>query len=371
MNILINFYRNINLEWSIIIILLSFLVFLYFSKINLKSKTQNIFLGIMFISLIVLAFKLEPPESFDLYRHYGDIIYFKTHSIIEIVSHANFLWYAIIKFFSLFEKFQFFSVSILLVSIFLFLRILHNLKKETFISNKHTLLIIFTFFSIVNLTHLMSGLRNVLAVSIFSIGILQLFSQKKTGYLLIIISLFIHPMVIILFFIYLFYKVIIKHKYLHILLLIWPIFSKIILVILSLFPLKYFELLYEKLNLELTSNFGTDIRVFIFEIIQILFITYLLYKLRKKITEENVSVCTIEKNIINYLYLLSLFIIGSVPLINIFIRCRFLIAYLMPVLIHLLNKYLGYNRKADRVLLILAYIINLYYIYYMMCNGVF
>ena len=65
------------------------------------------------------------------------------------------------------------------------------------------------------------------------------------------------------------------------------------------------------------------------------------------------------------------FIIGSTGLINIFIRCRFLVAYFIPLIFALKNKHLNLKYNFEFLMLAIVLFINFYYIYYMMCNGIF
>ena len=149
------------------------------------------------------------------------------------------------------------------------------------------------------------------------------------------------------------------------------------LYFLAFVPLPIFNLYVEKFRLEISTDFGNDIRIFIFEIIEMLYFLYLLFNLQNKVNnikqnEKSITVDEIcEKKYINFFYYLTIFIIGSTGLINIFIRSRFLVAYFIPLIFALKNKHLNLKYNFEFLMLAIVLFINFYYIYYMMCNGIF
>ena len=285
----------------------------------------------------------------------------------KIINNMNFGWALIIIF-------------ILGISISFFYK--KQIKKRYYLSNRQTAISILAFFSIVNFIHTLSGLRNILAASIFSYGFsLLIFNNKKSikfiGYIIMFISVFIHPMTGIFLVFLLVHNIFAKIKYCEIVLLFWNKFSNIILYFLAFVPLPIFNLYVEKFRLEISTDFGNDIRIFIFEIIEMLYFLYLLFNLQNKVNnikqnEKSITVDEIcEKKYINFFYYLTIFIIGSTGLINIFIRSRFLVAYFIPLIFALKNKHLNLKYNFEFLMLAIVLFINFYYIYYMMCNGIF
>lgn len=378
--------NNMNFGWALIIIFILGISISFFYKKQIKKRFYICFFIILMVGFYILDYLIVPPESFDLFRYYDELEYYRNLDFVDsfnmIFSRANFLWYFLLRICALFNnnKIILFFTTTVFLSIMIY--ILYNIKKRYYLSNRQTAISILAFFSIVNFIHTLSGLRNILAASIFSYGFsLLIFNNKKNikfiGYIIMFISVFIHPMTGIFLVFLLFHNIFSKIKFFEIVLLFWNKFSNIILFLLKFIPLPIFNLYIIKFKLEISTSFGNDIRIFIFEIIEILYLLYLLFNLQRKISlvkkdEENTS--DIEKNekkFINIFYYLAFFIIGSVELINIFTRCRFLLAYFIPFIFALKNKYLNLKYSFENVMLIVVLFINIYYIYYMMCNGIF
>ena len=78
------------------------------------------------------------------------------------------------------------------ITIVPFAAILLQMKEKYELTNKQIIISIFSFFSIINVIHLMSGIRNAIAVAIYAIGLnLNLFKQKKIR-IFILYNRFIH-----------------------------------------------------------------------------------------------------------------------------------------------------------------------------------
>ena len=97
---------------------------------------------------------------------------------------------------------------------------------------------------------------------------------------------------------------------------------------------------------------------------------YLVYRQYTSVCDKNL-ITDSEYKIGKYFYVLLFLIIGSIGMVNIFTRSRFLFAYFLSVIFALKNKYLGLNHQIEHILLFFTIIVNSYYIYYILCNGVF
>lgn len=378
--------NNMNFGWALIIIFILGISISFFYKKQIKKRFYICFFIILMVGFYILDYLIVPPESFDLFRYYDELEYYRNLDFVDsfnmIFSRPNFLWYFLLRICALFNnnKIILFFTTTVFLSIMIY--ILYNIKKRYYLSNKQTAISILAFFSIVNFIHTLSGLRNILAASIFSYGFsLLIFNNKKSikfiGYIIMFISVFIHPMTGIFLVFLLVHNIFAKIKYCEIVLLFWNKFSNIILYFLAFVPLPIFNLYVEKFRLEISTDFGNDIRIFIFEIIEMLYFLYLLFNLQNKVNnikqnEKSITVDEIcEKKYINFFYYLTIFIIGSTGLINIFIRCRFLVAYFIPLIFALKNKHLNLKYNFEFLMLAIVLFINFYYIYYMMCNGIF
>lgn len=380
-NVFNKIIMNMNAGWFLVI--LSFFVLLLSAMY--KKKISNTFYLVVMITLLfgfyILCFIIVPPSSFDLFRYYDELRYYRgldfIDSINTIFSKANFVWYIILRVCALFDDDRIISFVVVTTVFSSLMYILFKVRKNYDLNNKQMAISIISFFSIANFTHTLSGLRNIMAVAIFSLGYsIPLFSNSKNAtilkYVLMIISIFIHPMVGIFFIIMFLAKKFYNIKFFKVLIFFWSKFANILLWLLSLIPLPLFKLYTEKLQLELDGNFGSDIRILFFEVIQMLLIFYLIcrfYNCSNKYSNDKIS--NNEKLFLQFFFYLMIFIIGSLNLDNIFIRCRFFIAYFIPLVFALQNRFLKSNKIIEIALLLIAVLINIYYIYYMMCNAIF
>lgn len=361
-------FENLNFMWIIAFVLCALYIFLYITNKSLDSKKIILISIITTIIVLGLCLTLIPPNSFDLFRHFDDINYFRNcsfdQSIDAIFSKANFIWRIILYLISLLPSNYFIFLFTIPITLGIYFYILFKIINKYNLSTRRIVLCILVFFSIVNGVHLMSGIRNALAVAIFSLGLyLMYFENKKlVSIILYTIAMLIHPMIIILIFFIIFSKLFIKIKYVEIVLLMWPLLANIILCLIRLIPIPLFELIAERLSWELTTSFGMDLRIFIFEIIQTLIFLILLFRLKVQFKDNK---------FVNFLYYLTCFVVGSIPLVNIFIRTRFIYAYFFPLLICMflikcVNKF-----NFEKLLFLISTIIFGYYVYFMLSNGVF
>lgn len=364
-----------------------YLVYCYIFNKEIKVKYIVLISLSIMSSIIILCLNMEPPESFDIYRHFEEMNYIRGSDLNEF---AKFLFSKTIPFWLIFEKIMtlisnnnhviyLFSIPMTVIP---FVYILIDMKKNNKITNRQTVIAFFTYFSIINTIHMMSGIRNALAVSILSIGMyLELFKKKKIGYLFYVIALLMHQMVILVLVFRicsnLLFKIKIKNKIRigHYLVIMWQIFSKIILSILkfllSIIPISILVIYTNYLSLELNYKINVDYRIVIPELIQIILLTMMMYMVIKK-NEE------MDKKILIFYYL-GFFIIGSFSMFNIFTRTRFIFAYFSPFILSCWNTVNVESEKRkvqkkniiEHVLLLNSIYINVFYIYFMYCNGVF
>lgn len=372
------------LACTLLVLDIIYLLICYIFNLKLTNKKIVLILIAIAYPIMILCLNQKPPESFDLYRYFLEMDYIRKlnfeQSIEFIFLKPNFLWFAFERLIALISKNNnvifLFSIPITIVP---FIYILTDVNKNHKLSNRQIVISIVAFFSIINTIHLMSGIRNALAISIFSIGMyMDVFKNKKIGFLFYILSLLFHPMVILVLIFRIFYKLISKIKIkIYIgkyIILFWAFFSKIVLYLLKLMltvvPIKMLDLYVNKFNVELTLKIGADYRVMIFEFIQILLILILIYR-NLKLNKNT------DKRILIFYYL-CFFIIGSITLFNIFTRTRFIFAYFLPYILCCSNKIKRFSRKNKRyntiiehILMIVTLFINIYYVYFMYCNGVF
>lgn len=370
----------------LIFAMILYLVYNFFLKKEISNKKIVLIISVISISIMILCLNMKPPESFDLYRYFLEMDYLRNLDLkttfTEILARPTKVWTAIQRIATLISKDNhaifFLSIPITVIS---YMYILVDLNKNYKLTNRQIVLSIFTFFSIVSTIHLMSGIRNVLAVAIYSIGMyLALFKKKKLGYLFYLVALLIHPMVIMILCFQIISKLLRKIvignvKIGQYIILLWQVFSGFIIyvlkVILYIIPIALIELYINKFEMEINYKMTVDYRVLIPELIQIILFTLLMHKTIKN--SEKVD------NRLLIFYYLGFFIIGSFTMFNIFIRTRFIFAYFLPFILGYKNTTLtdgaqNYAKKINIIeylLLGISIYINVYYIYFMYSNAVF
>lgn len=368
---------------AVLLYIIAFLICCYIFNIKTTNKTIIISLVAVMISMIILGIRQIPPTSFDLYRYFLEMDYIRSLDFTEIMkitfSNVNFIWAIFESLVAIISRNNniifLFSIPLTVIP---FIYILLNSKKEYNLTSRQIIILIFSYFAIVNVTHIMSGIRNALAISTFSLGMyLELFKNKRKGYIFYILSMLIHPMVIIFLAFRVLSKFIYKIKFEvrigHLLVLCWSLFSKAILYVLkfclSVLPLGMLKLYVEKLNTEIYLNMGIDYRIVALELIQIIVFIILIYRVIKNKKDFD--------NKLFIFYYIGFFIVGSLTMPTIFTRTRFIFAYFLPILLgytnimQLSDKQKNTTKILEHSMLILAIIINIYYIYYMYCNSVF
>lgn len=169
------------------------------------------------------------------------------------------------------------------------------------------------------------------------------------------------------------YKIKVKIRIGEYIILFWSVFSKILLMILKavlvILPLSLIEMYVTKLDVELNFSMAFDYRIIIPELIQVILITFLIYRTIKSKKEFNRK--------LHFFYYLGFFIIGSIMLFSIFTRTRFIFAYFLPFILGSGNG-LEKNQKDKKLiaivensLLMISLYSNMFYAYFMYCNGVF
>lgn len=361
---------NINF-YPLLIVLIIYLIMniIYFFNIKMKKSIWLIFCFILLFMFLWISQIIVPDESFDLYRYYMEMDYIRIlngrNLFMFIFEKPYFIWrilfYLITK---LSEENSMLLQFTVPVTMGVFFYILYDSNIKYKYNTRSIILSIFVFFSIINPIHLLSGIRSAFAASIFCLGfyLFKYKGKKFLAMLLILISIFIHPYILIYIIIYFMYKCIKNTILLSGILAFWSILSKPLAIICSLIP--FLKIYSEKLNFELVGNFGVDYRIVFFEVLQTIIIIISLSFFINKRSKSEVNI------VAKYLYYISIFIIGSLSMINIFIRSRFIYAYLLPIIMSALKGTgLSKNKIIIRHLMfIITNIIIIYYAYSFLMN---
>lgn len=362
----------------ILVLIIYFVIFMILSfgtkKLSNKFFLFNIFaLAMIFICFALSIFPAKTVDfpsklkSFDLFRYYWQMDLLRSGSFNEIVSFVfEKIWFGfrIIEYLlSLLTNCNSLLVVVSIIINFLcfsYIFIKLNKMEENLFNRKDALLSIVCFLSIVNPLHLLSGIRNSMAVAIFSLGLFKIFFEHKnrTGFLLILLSISIHPMILIYVIILMMVRILRKLKlskkiYMFLILLslmVSPFSMKIIGFIGNLGILPQFiseKMIYYSLEATYYSYFNL-----IIELLQLL-VLFLYIKNVKKF-QKNYLLCFLFMTLVTNIF----FIMNS----TFFVRIKFVFAFTFPCLIYYSKKNNVKTKYNGLILFGLSFIIFIRYL---------
>lgn len=364
-----------NLFLILDIVMFLYLFFKYFIKSKFtKTEFKVLFSLIIFFS-VGLALTIYPKstsefpiKSFDLYRYYyqmDDLRNATFQSAISFIFEKMWFGFRIIEYIvALISKYNnvIFIITIpLTIGIYAYI-FYHIYKTENSLTKRQIIISIIYFFSIVNPIHLFSGIRNALAVAIFSLGFYQVkIKNKKYGYIFYFLSITIHPMTIILMVLDILMPILRKIKYSYVfLLLAFFVFPLITYFMNMLDSIIYIPSIFiEKANSYVDEENYYNKKILIFEVIQIVIMLIYLHKINKDGKLDKIS---------TYFYYLCFLDLGFITYSTFFIRIRFLFAYFMPYIFSEKNKVQSdskYDKNIETILFIASSIILVHYSLYM------
>jgi len=328
------------------IYIIFFLIVLFmgiFFNIDIKIQAFKWALIFFGISYATLAFYINPPYSWDLYRLYNEIDLMRFGGLNYVINSAiykdlfvtNYLFY----FVSLLPSNGFLPFITILIEFFIFTYISVDFKKKNKDMSTMIYAIIFLlYFTLADISLSLSGIRNVLAFSICGLALYIDFIQGKKGILkwfLYIVPIFIHPSVIIILILRLFIifkKISFKFSFL---LLLWVIFLPQITQYLKYSPIKVLNIIGSLMNDYSNIQVNYDIRILCINIILVstlLVSSLYLLKNQKDIIPLN------HINFIRFFILYCLVTLGSITNLILFNRLLFGLAYIFIPIIYYLFK---------------------------------
>lgn len=166
-------------------------------------------LTIYAIFIASIAYLLDPPEAYDLYRHFERISSLKNKDLSTIIESSKSGYYLFDIYAWLINtanlSIHFFPASIVFIAYRLNFAVFHNLKTDIHqpIKLGSITFIFFTFLISINFIGLSSGIRSGLAASWLLYLSCQLYFHKKTTIFIVgsILAFFIHPFSIAISFI--------------------------------------------------------------------------------------------------------------------------------------------------------------------------
>lgn len=353
------------------ILLLFMIIIIFFIVISLKCSYDVIRLinVIICIILSLIAYRILPSPSLDLYRYYSHIQAAQYYGLDFIFNHPDYnslpvaalyvSLFAILK-----NKFLLPSMTCFIYYFFITNLVITYSKQrgKDRIGLTLSLILIYT---VSNYLGVVSGIRNSLAISVF-IYILykDLLFHSRFLYCFIgyILLSFFHPSILIL----LFLRIIlfINEKFdciICLLLLIWTFGKVRLFSIISLFSSNYLSFISTKASSydvkEANSVANVPLYTFIYFLFYVFSLVVLLFYIKTTIKR-------IEKkqSIIRYFYFLLSFCFGAIFEYHVFVRSSRAILLLLPVLVINLisNEELG--KRSKFFILLIVLLVSIFFI---------
>lgn len=363
-----------NLFLVLIICIFIYFIIKYFMKNDFTEKELKILFFLIISSLVGLAVTMYPKytgdfsvKTFDLYRYYFQMDDLRNGSFEFAISFIfEKMWFGFRFVEYIVAMISKYNTSIFIVTIpitvGIYAYILYNSNKEGKLSKKQIVISMLVFFSIINPIHMLSGIRNGLAVSIHALGqYLVKIKNKKYGYIFYFLAVFFHPMIVIFIIIDGLVPLLKKYKYSSVFLLgIVLIYPLIAYGVNFLDKIMYLPTVFiEKINSYLFEANYYNKKMLVCECVQVIALFMILYRIKKNNKD----------NKIDYFYYVSLLIIGFIPYATFFMRIRFIISYFVPVIFVEKNKLQVQEDKYDKfiedILFITSIVQIIYYSVYM------
>ncbi len=331
---------------TIILISAIFLLGTALKRLTLSRREWLIFAITAIGGLMFTAASINPPESWDLFRHYellnqmnsGGLDYILNSSIYSHLPVINLL-YGLVSFTGIPQLLPVIVVGICygILSYMLF-----DYCRENSVTNARAV----AFVIILNLAlcpylHLVSGIRNILAYTICALALYKEFFHNKKILPLILYAcaIFIHPASVIIFGIRIIYPIFCKFKPLAFVAIFWSIAADIISKILMALPVKFLYDIGVKLADYTSGRDFSGYKIFIVKMIFLLSLLLVIEYVKK--TNQIAS----ETAIYKYMQITQLIIIvalGSFKVMFIADRLCYHLAFLcVPIFIYIYKNLNG------------------------------
>ncbi len=316
-SLLVLFYSLLVLIFPISII--PILIYLFKIKTDIK-----LILFITVITLTSVALRVNPNESYDLYRHYDIIIKIREWNTDVLESFSVGYPYTYVNTFICYLVAQT-SYNSLYPAFFIFtgysMMFYIVIKEYDFTKNKYFPYIYILSFSFYR--YFLYSIRNAY-VFIFCYFICYLYENKKINafnfILLNILSLFFHPAGAIVVFFYILFKMNIKTKIIILISILMLITGIGLNLLLTVFPDIKMLYIFEKISYYLNNNISFNLNYFVLYLLILMFNSVLIFKSNKKIKVLSIFSFVLCLSFVNNFDLLRRFIylqiICTLPLLD-------------------------------------------------------
>lgn len=314
----------------IIIQLICIFLFPFISKKHLK-----IYFFIVALILATIAFFFQPSADMDLYKHYQTIDYFKIHGwdyvkttyIFKTLPIYGVYFYLI----SLLPVKEFLPAVTVFITYFLSFNLIYKISRDNNIKKSY-IMITFSFFILgTDYLSVISGIRNMLAFSIFVYFLYIDLVEKKHKLLCFLIYIALcalHDSVIIL----VLFRIIvcIYNRFTRITLMLalvfWTFFLDSILNIVNLFTGSYFIKITEKVGFYYIGILDYNLRTVLFELLCLILLTLIFISYHQENRNKNYY----PSKYWHYIFITIAFTLGSIKQYELFLRMTGFIMYASP-----------------------------------------
>lgn len=331
------------------------LVGLIVRKIELHRRGWTVFavLSILGMALVALS-AAEPPESWDLSRHYALIESMKTGGIRYVMNESVYAHLPVTNALYAFVAFigppQLLPCLTSIICYGILAYIIADCGKRYSVDSRVIGCLIVFNLAFCPFLHMVSGIRNILAYSVAALGFYKDFAQHKriTGFVIYASSIFIHPsatLIVGLRFVYPFFK---KWRWIGLALATWSLLATAFSQILIRVPVVFVSNIGYKLY-EYTNSDTIQFTGYMILFVKFVFIVAMLVMLEYYRRHTDQPLSKVDNNLVLALEMIVLVAVGAFKTPFIADRMFYFIAFFaVPAFIML------YNRSQGRIRYILA-----------------
>lgn len=194
---------KIQIGIEILLTLVMPMVVMPFLIYQLVKKSNKYYIVLLALSFAMLALQWKnPPENFDIYRHYESLDYIRKNPISKTISWGftliSPLQYWIMLFVAPLNNNYILPFIVVFLTMYLFISILVDIFPS---DEKSKCVLILLLLSSIRILELFSGMWNIFAIAVLSYGLL-IKSNRKSRFLFYVVSVGLHfSMIIPMFFI--------------------------------------------------------------------------------------------------------------------------------------------------------------------------
>lgn len=239
----------------VLIVCCTILLAVILKRLVMNRNEWIIFAIVLISGLVMVAFGIVPPEEWDLYRHYelledmnhGGWDYIANESIYSHLPIINFL-YAVV---SVTEVYQLLPCLVVMICYGIGFYLLKDTMRGGGGDSRFIAFAIIFNLALCPFLHMVSGIRNILAYAICAL-IFYLDIYKKVNKILIYIlyfaTIFIHPSSILICCIRVLIPILLKWKWLNVLVVMWSLVADLLVTILLKIPNAFLQSIGWKLG---------------------------------------------------------------------------------------------------------------------------